>query len=160
MAGEDDFDIREWGPELGGPSDTEDSPEPVTLAPKKVAYTTVGSIVNPNLVPQFAAPNRIQREGSGRRTLPAMGPGYSRHHDTYYQTRNQSQQLNTPNSMHYTQQFSQSPVNANFNYTHTGAPAHANYNSRSTRTGTEGMMMELTEDEIGLVRQLRGEILA
>lgn len=72
--GQDAFDSITWDPDLPpGWSSADKSPERLALKPKPVvAYTTVGSVVNPNNVPQFSAPNRIQREGAGRRPLMSM----------------------------------------------------------------------------------------
>ncbi|KAH8601917.1 hypothetical protein B0O99DRAFT_589084 [Bisporella sp. PMI_857] len=136
MAGADNlFDVINWK-ESGSIPRPEDSPEPVTATLEKVTYNTVGSIIDPKAVPQFTAPNRIQREGSGRRPLLGIIPGGNRHNENYYQTRNHSQHLNVQNSMHYSKQFSQSPVNANFIHNQTPNPSYSSYSARSTRSGT------------------------
>jgi hypothetical protein len=78
--GNDSYSSLEWNPELppaAAPTSTEPSPTPA----QPVTYTTVGSIVDPNAVPQFTAPNRIQREGSGRRPVPLI---QNRQYDPYY----------------------------------------------------------------------------
>ena len=102
----DGFDSVEWDPDLDSALDQ--SPEPVAVHPiKPVTYTTVGSRVDPNIVPQFTAPNRIQREGASRRSqMPFMNRG---HHD-YYSSRDQPPPLNMQNSMHYTQQLARPPI--------------------------------------------------
>ncbi|RDW61447.1 hypothetical protein BP5796_11339 [Coleophoma crateriformis] len=102
------FDTLEWDPDLAAAS-RDNSPEPITVKPQRVAYTTVGSLVNPDAVPQFTAPNRIQREGSGRRSQANEGPGRrtqpSRdHHGSYYTSHGPPPPLSAANSMQYTQQ--------------------------------------------------------
>ncbi|CAL3968216.1 unnamed protein product [Diplocarpon coronariae] len=67
---DDVFGSEEWDPELPSAPSPTDSPELVAIKPKPVAYTTVGSLVDPKAVPQFTAPNRIQREGANRRPIP------------------------------------------------------------------------------------------
>ncbi|PBP23008.1 hypothetical protein BUE80_DR006140 [Diplocarpon rosae] len=67
---DDVFGSEEWDPELPSAPSPTDSPELVAIKPKPVAYTTVGSLVDPKAVPQFTAPNRIQREGANRRPVP------------------------------------------------------------------------------------------
>jgi hypothetical protein len=112
--GEDTFDPLEWTSAFDLPSavSPDHSPEPVPIKPKPVAYTTVGSVVNPNVVPQFTAPNRIQREGANRRPLhQLLGP--PRQYEPLTQPRTQPAQplpsLNMASSMLYTQQIARSP---------------------------------------------------
>jgi len=75
----DPFDSIEWDSSLASVFSIDKSPEQVVvtelnpLAPKveksKLAYTTVGSIVNTDVVPQVPPPNRIQREGANRHPI-------------------------------------------------------------------------------------------
>ncbi|KAH7381972.1 hypothetical protein BKA64DRAFT_764287 [Cadophora sp. MPI-SDFR-AT-0126] len=109
---DDVFDSVDWDPEMPkGPSLTS-SPEPVPLDPKPVAYTTVGSRVDPSAVPQFSAPNRIQREGANRRPVP-LSMMQSRQFDGgfYGQQRGPPPPLNMSNSMQYAQQLGRNPSN-------------------------------------------------
>ncbi|RDW77601.1 hypothetical protein BP6252_05654 [Coleophoma cylindrospora] len=109
------FDTLEWDPDLAAAS-RDNSPEPITVKPQRVAYTTVGSLVNPDVVPQFTAPNRIQREGSGRRSQANEGSTRrtqpSRDHHGSYYTSHGPPPLSAANSMQYTQQIL---VNVNYN---------------------------------------------
>lgn len=107
---EDIFDSAEWMPEYPDIENEspDHSPERVALKPQPVAYTTVGSLVNPNAVPQFTAPNRIQREGANRRPLMSILQG--RQYDySFYQPRGPPPPLSMANSMHYAQQLTRSP---------------------------------------------------
>jgi hypothetical protein len=110
--GEDSFDPLEWSSDLPSTAASPDhSPEPVSIKPQPLTYTTVGSVVNPNVVPQFSAPNRIQREGANRRPLHTLlgTPRY----EPMVQTRAPAASLpalNMANSMHYAQQIARSPV--------------------------------------------------
>lgn len=146
--GQDAFDSLDWDPDLPTASAPDGSPEPIVPTPKPVAYTTVGSLVDPTVVPQFTAPNRIQREGSGRRPLMSMMP--TRHHDSYYPPRGPPPPLNIQNSMHYTQQLAQSPVS--FNFSHTPPPKSAN-SSRSSRLS---LPSTLTEQERQVLARMHG----
>jgi len=108
---DDVFDSVDWDPEMPtGPSITS-SPEPVPLDPKPVAYTTVGSRVDPSAVPQFSAPNRIQREGANRRPVP-LSMMQSRQFDSgfYSQQRGPPPPLNMSNSMQYAQQLGRNAI--------------------------------------------------
>ncbi|KAK0112459.1 hypothetical protein ONS96_001697 [Cadophora gregata f. sp. sojae] len=108
---DDVFDSVDWDPEMPkGPSLTS-SPEPIPLDPKPVAYTTVGSRVDPSAVPQFSAPNRIQREGANRRPVP-LSMMQSRQFDGgfYGQQRGPPPPLNMSNSMQYAQQLGRNPA--------------------------------------------------
>lgn len=78
-----DFNSLEWDPDLPGAPAQVQPQNPTVHTPQPIAYTTVGSIVNPNATPQFTAPNRIQREGSGRRGLLPMLQ--ARYHDSFFQ---------------------------------------------------------------------------
>ncbi|KAI9640437.1 hypothetical protein NHQ30_011182 [Ciborinia camelliae] len=102
----DGFDSVEWDPDLPVVRSMNDSPEPLLVEAQPVAYTTVGSRVNPNLQPQITAPNRIQREGSIRR--PQLDPTHSRQANYYPHNRGPPPPLNMQNSMHYAQQLGQS----------------------------------------------------
>lgn len=110
--GHDAFDSIDWDPDLPTASGA-DSPEPVTIKPQPVTYTTVGSLVDPNAKPHFAAPNRIQREGASRQ--PLMTAMQRAQYDSFYQPRNPPptpSALSMSNSMAYTQQIAKSPVHA------------------------------------------------
>ena len=104
----------EWDPDLPRAStqcqflDTAAAPNP------PVTYTTVGSIVNPKAAPQFTAPNRIQREGSARRSLLPLIQ--SRQHDSFLPHRVHSP-LNMPNGLHHAHQLVQPPNHFNLSYT-------------------------------------------
>lgn len=111
---DDVFDSVDWDPEMPkGPSLTA-SPEPVPLELKPVvAYTTVGSRVDPSAVPQFSAPNRIQREGANRRPVP-LSMMQSRQFDGAFfnQQRGPPPPLNMSNSMQYAQQLGRNASNS------------------------------------------------
>lgn len=106
MAGNDPFDAQEWGPDFANflPPSPDQSPEPVAIRPQPVAYTTVGSVVNPRSTLQLTAPNRIQREGAHvRKSLLSM----VQMHDTATnnnQARGPPPSLNMANNMQYAQQ--------------------------------------------------------
>lgn len=78
---DDVFDVEEWDPNLpaGGANN---SPEPLTIEPQRITYTTVGSVAKTDVLPVFTAPVRIQREGAGRR-VPIL-PAPPRANDSYY----------------------------------------------------------------------------
>jgi hypothetical protein len=87
---DDAFDSEEWDPEP--PSvDRTNSPEPLTVKPQPVTYTTVGSLVKDNAIPQFTAPVRIQREGASRR--PPQAPVQPRTHDSFFSPRTTTPQI-------------------------------------------------------------------
>ncbi|KAH8802831.1 hypothetical protein F5884DRAFT_756145 [Xylogone sp. PMI_703] len=80
------FDSLEWNSNVLGASASDNSPEPLSITPQKVAYTTVGSLVDPNSAPRFTAPNRIQRyrDVSGRKSY---GSSSSYHNsESHYQS--------------------------------------------------------------------------
>jgi hypothetical protein len=108
--GGDGFDSVEWDPDL--PSGPNDSPEPVTVKPQPVAYTTVGSLVNPNDAPRFQAPNRLGREGAGPRPLSLAMMQQTSPYDNYYPPR-MPVPLSKQSSMQYAQQIAQTPVRLN-----------------------------------------------
>lgn len=145
-AGGDDFDALEWDNDPAAP---DQSPEPVAANPQPLAYTTVGSIVNPNTVPQFTAPNRVQREGSGRRSLLPMMQG--RHHDSFFQHRAPPPPLNMQNSMQYTQQLAHTPSRFNLNQTPTPNPSRSSRPIRSLRQTSS-----LTEQEKSVLTKVQG----
>jgi hypothetical protein len=88
----DSYDSIEWLPNERQASYGE-SPEPLTVPPQPVAsYTTVGSL-KPATNQHFTAPNRIQRDGTGRRAPQANLQG--RGHDSHFGGRNMNQQYNT-----------------------------------------------------------------
>lgn len=104
----DVFDSVAWDPILPSLSPPDKSPEPVSIKPQPVAYTTVGSVVNPKATPQFSAPNRIQREGAQRKSLVSILQTY----DAFqlHQPRGPPPPLNMANSMQYAQQFGRNTV--------------------------------------------------
>jgi hypothetical protein len=85
---DDVFDVEEWDPNLQTGASS-NSPEPLTVEPQKVTYTTVGSVAKTNAVPKFTPPVRIQRESGGRRV--SIPPTPNRGQDSYY-GRNQPHQ--------------------------------------------------------------------
>lgn len=133
--GEDAFDSLEWDPNLPAAKSPDDSPEPVPIKPQPLAYTTVGSVINPTSTPQLAPPNRIQREGANRRPLMSLLQGLQQ---SPAQRRGPPPPLSMSNSMHYAQQLSSRPSN----------PDNANQFPRSSRAPTVGMMQEQEHDTI------------
>ncbi|CZR58519.1 uncharacterized protein PAC_08411 [Phialocephala subalpina] len=132
--GEDAFDSLEWDPDLPAAKSPDDSPEPVPIKPQPLAYTTVGSVINPTSTPQLAPPNRIQREGANRRPLMSLLQGLQQ---SSAQRRGPPPPLSMSNSMHYAQQLSSRPSN----------PDNANPFPRSTRAPTIGMMQEQEQEQ-------------
>ncbi|KAF4628588.1 hypothetical protein G7Y89_g9565 [Cudoniella acicularis] len=122
--GQDAFDSVDWDPDLPSATAPDMSPEPVTVKPTPVAYTTVGSLVDPTAKPQFSAPNRIQREGAARQPLMTMlNRGQ---YDSFYPPRGPPPPLNRANSMAYAQQLAKSPVTASkFDGTSQQAPSES-----------------------------------
>ncbi|KAG4441895.1 hypothetical protein IFR05_002636 [Cadophora sp. M221] len=111
---DDVFDSVDWDPEMPKGPSLAASPEPVPLELKPVvAYTTVGSRVDPSAVPQFSAPNRIQREGANRRPVP-LSMMQSRQFDGAFfsQQRGPPPPLNMSNSMQYAQQLGRNAGNS------------------------------------------------
>ncbi len=109
--GVDAFDSVEWDPDLPSGVSPDKSPEPVPIKPKPVEYTTVGSLVNNKIVPQFTAPNRIQREGAQRKSLMSILHSYETGTLTNQQ-RGPPPPLNMANSMQYAQQIGRNPTSA------------------------------------------------
>ena len=111
------FDYVEWDPDLPSASAQHQSPEPVATPAQPVTYTTVGSIVNLTATPKFTAPNRIQREGSGRR--PLLPLIQTLQHDSLYLHRGHSP-LNTAGGL----QHAHLPIQSQnrFNPSHTPPP--------------------------------------
>jgi hypothetical protein len=142
----DDFESLEWDPDLPEAPVPPHSPQPATTNPQPVAYTTVGSIINPNATPQFTAPNRIQRDGSGRRPLLPLVQG--RHHDSIFQHRSHLP-LGMQSSMQYTQQVAPSPNRYNLSYT---PPPNLTSSSRSAHQH----IPLLTEQENNILAQVQG----
>lgn len=126
---EDAFDSLEWDPDLPNVAARNNSPEPVIVKPQAVAYTTVGSVVNPNIQPHFTAPNRIQREGSMRRPLMQV---QNRQYDSYFQPRGPPPPLSMASSMQYTQQLGHAP--APFHHT---PPTSTVRSPRSSQSATQ-----------------------
>lgn len=147
---EDPFDSLEWDPDMPSVS-ASDSPEPVqpaVVVPQPRAYTTVGSLVDPNAVPQFTAPNRIQREGAGRRPLLTFMQNRqstsTRHPDSaYYAPRNLPASLTMAESMHFAQRVSQSPKR--------DPELSSSHSSRSATRQPDS----LTEEDLQLLRKAR-----
>lgn len=148
--GDDAFDSLDWDPDLPTAPRSE-SPEPVTIKPQPVTYTTVGSLVDPNVKPQFSAPRRIQREGANRPTLISMlqGPRFQ----PYYQARGPPPSLNQSNSMAYAQHIGRSPNSAQS----TRAPP-ATFPSYSQSPGSNQAkeQMQMTELEKEILRAVQG----
>ncbi|KAF7877406.1 hypothetical protein EAF04_001083 [Stromatinia cepivora] len=142
----DGFDSVEWDPDLPVRS-INDSPEPLLVEAQPVAYTTVGSRVNPNLQPQISAPNRIQREGSIRR--PQLDPTHNRQTNYYPHTRGPPPPLNMQNSMHYAQQLGQTSNTFNT------PPATS---ARSARSLRASQRLSQTEQENHTLLRLQGMI--
>ncbi|APA15818.1 predicted protein [Sclerotinia sclerotiorum 1980 UF-70] len=142
----DGFDSVEWDPDLPVRS-INDSPEPLLVEAQPVAYTTVGSRVNPNLQPQISAPNRIQREGSIRR--PQLDPTHNRQANYYTHTRGPPPPLNMQNSMHYAQQLGQASNTFNT------PPATSARSARSLRVSQR---LSQTEQENHTLLRLQGMI--
>lgn len=150
--GEDSFDPLEWSSDLPSTAASPDhSPEPVPIKLQPLAYTTVGSVVNPNVVPQFSAPNRIQREGANRRPLHTLlgTPRY----EPMVQTRTASSSLpplNMANSMHYAQQIARSPVQVTPSPSSTTSTS--GHSSRPIISNMPGPLGKL--EEMALIRNL------
>ncbi|TGO52066.1 hypothetical protein BCON_0148g00110 [Botryotinia convoluta] len=142
----DGFDSVEWDPDLPVRS-INNSPEPLSVETQPVAYTTVGSRVNPNLQPQISAPNRIQREGSIRR--PQLDSTHNRQPNYYSHTRGPPPPLNMQNSMHYAQQLGQAPNSFNT------PPATS---ARSTRSLRASQRLSQSEQENHTLLRLQGMI--
>ncbi|POS87735.1 hypothetical protein EPUL_000777 [Erysiphe pulchra] len=102
----DDFEPLEWDPNFLDISSPDESPEPVAINPQPVTYTTVGSLVDPKAILQFATPSRIQREGANRK--PLMSLLANRPFDSVFQSYG-SPPLKPSYSMRYTKQSSQTP---------------------------------------------------
>lgn len=137
--GADAFDSLNWDSDMAMAPAPDQSPEPVTSHPKPITYTTVGSRVDPDAVHQFTAPNRIQREGPGRRSLMTLMQ--TRQHHDYYQTRSTAPSVNIQSTIQYGQHASQ--TSGPFGYSHTATPASA----RSSRSGQLSHTIQLTEQE-------------
>ena len=163
---DDVFDSVDWDPEMPkGPSLTS-SPEPLPLDPKPVAYTTVGSRVDPSAVPQFSAPNRIQREGANRRPVP-LSMMQSRQFDGgfYGQQRGPPPPLNMSNSMQYAQQLGRNPIPSSAGSHSSGSTMSRSMSGQMTEPSTDygrfdygrvgGGLRELSEsEEKALAQQL------
>ena len=147
LTARDDFDSIDWDPafSLG----ISDSPEPVVAQPKKVEYTTVGSLVSSSSIPQITAPNRIQREGSGRRAalvIPQVG-GYQM--GSYYHPR-------FPASP-YSQNLSQNPVNARFSLSQAPDSVYATY-AHNSRNGQHQNCVHPTGQEMEAAYGQKGKL--
>jgi hypothetical protein len=148
--GKDAFDSVEWDPELptaGGA----DSPEPVAVKLQPVAYTTVGSLVDPNAKPQFSAPNRIQREGAVRQPLVSMMNNQQRPYDSFYQARGPPPPLSMANSMAYTQNIAKSPINVSSMQNLTSPET----SSRSSRMNGNYQMPNLSDKEVDVLKKIQ-----
>ncbi|RKF61263.1 hypothetical protein OnM2_043063 [Erysiphe neolycopersici] len=100
----EDFEPLEWDPNFLDISSPDESPEPVAINPQPVTYTTVGSLVDPKAILQFATPSRIQREGANRK--PLMSLLANRPFDSVFQSYG-SPPLKPSYSMRYIQRSSQ-----------------------------------------------------
>ena len=144
MAGERAFDPVVWAnSDVVAASSTNGSPELVPLTPKKKLYNTVGTEKKAE-IPQLTAPNRIQRDGAGRR--PFAMQNMVRQGDSHYSPRGPSQQLNMQTSMQYAQQFTQ-----NTNYNHSQGPT--SYPSYTGRPGRQ----DPTEQAFEAANSTQGE---
>ena len=141
------FESVEWDPDLPSASASHQSPEPTATPAQPVTYTTVGSIVNPNATPQFTAPNRIQREGSGRR--PLLPLIQTRQHDSLYPHRGHSP-LNMANGL----QHAHLPIHSQnrFNLSHT-PPPNVTRSVRSARSIQQ--IGSLTEEERSVLAKIQ-----
>jgi hypothetical protein len=108
------FDSETWDPNLPSLSPPDKSPEHVAIKPQAVAYTTVGSLVNPRATLPLSAPNRIQREGAHRKSLLSMIQGYDAGSPSS-QSRASATPLSMANSMQYAQQISRNSIPATNN---------------------------------------------
>jgi hypothetical protein len=150
--GEAAFDPLELDSLLQSAASPDHSPEPVPIKPQPLTYTTVGSVVNPNAVPQFSAPNRIQREGANRRPLHTLlgTPRY----ESMLQARSAAPSLpslNMANSMLYAQQIARSPVRSNSSPSASSTSA-SGISSRPTINDNPGPLGK--QEEIALMRNL------
>ncbi|KAG9241334.1 hypothetical protein BJ878DRAFT_545360 [Calycina marina] len=105
----DDFDTVEWDGQ--GTSDLDNSPQQLPVQVKKVEnlYTTAGTLVNPNSnTAPLSAPQRIQREGAGRRHAMTT-PQANQQNAAYYAARPYAHNQ-------YPQHYNPNPVNANFQH--------------------------------------------
>jgi hypothetical protein len=153
--GEDLFDSIEWDPDLpsASASDSPELVESVIAAPQPLAYTTVGSLVNPNAVPQFTAPNRIQREGAGRRPLMTFMQNrpliLNRYQEpTYFHPREVPPLLNMQDSMNYAQQLAQSSIQLH--------QAQHPISSHFSRAAVSRQQMSLTDEEMKVLKRVGG----
>jgi len=149
---DDDFDCLSWDPDLP-PATTSESPEPVQIKPQPVAYTTVGSLVDPNAKPQFAPPKRVNREGAGRAPLMTMLPG-SRYESYYQPSRGPPPSLNKANSMAYAQQIARSPHSAQ-----SGGTPETSFSTfpQSSRPTPPKEDLQLTDQEREILLKMRRE---
>jgi hypothetical protein len=79
------------------------------VRPVPAVYTTVGSLVDPNAVRAFTAPNRIQREGANRRplaTASVFNRSFGSSNSLFLPLSPAT--LRNQNNMHYAQQISRS----------------------------------------------------
>jgi hypothetical protein len=138
-SGDDAFDSLDWDPDLPSAPRSE-SPEEVPIKPQPVTYTTVGSLVNPNVKPQFSAPRRIQREGAGRTPLTSMLQGAR--FQPYF--RGPPPSLNQSNSMAYAQHIGRSPNSVQ------------SFFSQSSRSTPSKEQIQMTEVEKEILRAVHG----
>ena len=148
--GDDAFDSLDWDPDLPTAPRSE-SPEPVPIKPQPVTYTTVGSLVDPNVKPQFSAPRRIQREGANRTPLISMLQGAR--FQPYYQPRGPPPSLNQSNSMAYAQHIGRSPNSAQSTRL---PPATFPLFSQSSRSTPSKEQIQMTEIEKEILRAVQG----
>jgi hypothetical protein len=143
----DFFDSVEWDKDRQSAASTPDSPECVTTASEPLAYTTVGSLVRSNALPQFTAPNRIQRGGAGRRPRRALKTHRCQDSSCFH-PRDPPAPLSMPNSTPYTQQLAQSPVRF--------YQAQQPTSSNSSRSTISLQQMSLTDEEMRIFKRVGG----
>jgi hypothetical protein len=148
--GKDAFDSVEWDPELPTAGGAE-SPEPIAVKLQPIAYTTVGSLVDPNAKPQFSAPNRIQREGAVRQPLLSIMNASQRPYDSFYQNRGPPPPLSMANSMAYAQNIAKSPVHVSS--TQNLTPPETS--SQSSRMDRNYQLPKLTEKEVDVLKKMQ-----
>ncbi|RKF83384.1 hypothetical protein GcM3_013012 [Golovinomyces cichoracearum] len=114
-ADQNKFKSLNWNPENPLITSLHQSLEPVSIQSQRVAYTTVGSLVNPKNILQFTAPNRIQREGANRRPLMSILANQSL--DSVFQSCDPVPPLDMSNSVQYKNQLPRSASNLELNPT-------------------------------------------
>ncbi|RDL36008.1 uncharacterized protein BP5553_06620 [Venustampulla echinocandica] len=140
-------DSLERNPDLPSKSNADGSPKSVSITPKSITYTTVGSLVDPSVKHNFSAPNRLQREGSGRQPLMSMGQrGQYEYHQPPQST---LPPLLRANALAYAKHIANSP----YNKPKLNQGAYRTPNPISTTTPQE--RMGLTDQEMDEFRELQ-----